>query len=51
MQDLMKLVNGPQRLILHNAIGVSHDDTLIPGDGLNLKLGSDEPWRAVLPLS
>lgn len=47
----MKLVNAPQRLILHNAIGVSHDDILITGDGLNPKLGIDGPWRAVLPLS
>lgn len=47
----MKLVNAPQRLILQNAIGVSDDDTLITGDGLNPKLGGDEPWRAVLPLS
>ena len=51
MQDLMKLVNAPQRLILHNAIGVSHDDILITGDRLNPKLGIDEPWRAVPPLS
>ena len=51
MQDLMKLVNASQRLILHNAIGVSHDDILITGDGLNPKLGVDEPWRAVLPHS
>ena len=51
MQDLMKLVNAPQRLILHNAIGVSHDDILITGGRLNPKLGIDEPWRAVPPLS
>ena len=51
MQDLMKLVNAPQRLILHNAIGVSQDDTLITGDGLNAKLGIDERWRAALLVS
>jgi hypothetical protein len=37
-------------LILQSAIGVAQDGTVITGNGLNLKLGVDEPWRAVLPL-
>jgi probable HAF family extracellular repeat protein len=50
MQDLMKLVSPPQRLILQSALGVSADGTVLTGNGYNLKLGIDEPWRAVLPL-
>ncbi len=50
MQDISKLVNVPQRLILQSAVGVSQDGTVVTGNGLNTKLGIDEPWRAVLPL-
>ena len=50
MQDMTKLVNAPQRLIVQSAVGVSQDGTVITGNGFNTKLGADEPWRAVLPL-
>jgi len=50
MQDLTKLVNAPQNLLVQSAVGVSQDGTVITGNGRNLKLGIDEPWRAVLPL-
>lgn len=50
MQDISKLVNVPQRLIAQSAIGVSQDGAVITGNGRNIKLGIDEPWRAVLPL-
>jgi probable HAF family extracellular repeat protein len=50
MQDLQKLVNAPQRLILQSAVGVSAGGTVSTGNGFNTKLGVDEPWRAVLPL-
>jgi len=48
MQDVTKLVNAPQRLIVQSAVGVSADGTVITGNGFNTKLGVDEPWRAVL---
>ena len=50
MQDLTKLVNAPQRLIVQSAVGVSADGTVITGNGFNTKPGIDEPWRAMLPV-
>jgi probable HAF family extracellular repeat protein len=50
MQDISKLVNVPQHLILQSVVGVSQDGTVITGNGFNTRLGMDEPWRAVLPL-
>jgi len=50
MQDLQTLLKPPRSLILQSSIGVSQDGTVITGNGLNTKLGVDEPWRAVLAL-
>jgi probable HAF family extracellular repeat protein len=50
MQAVGKLVNVPEHLILQSALGISADGTVITGNGRNLRLGIDEPWRAVLPV-